>query len=246
MKKDRSLSKLYDRLTPQERFELVIRAKTREDEEDVERLAESCPRKAYNLKDLAFGDRVSGSLKMTMMLCQLLAPSLANLRTLSALRDVLSCAFDHCVGEARLAYLRGHEMGVRRAWEATGKEGDPPSYWKEDAREVDQTMEAELRDLRTIADRLGQEIAGFLLAQLEEVERHAAGEALTVWQAFANVCHEQLRLEPEKLVQAWFEPVLPEIEKLKNLPDPPGLDPEEVERCESGFRRACGELAGRD
>src|SRR3712207_4104299 len=106
------LGKLYDGFDPDERFRLVLEAAARGDEEDIERLGDTCPRVTYSANDIAFSSRVSGSLKMTMMLCQLLTPSLTKLRTLAALRKVLSYAFDHCINEARLAYVIGHERGV--------------------------------------------------------------------------------------------------------------------------------------
>ena len=89
MRKDK-LGKLYDRLDPDERFRLVLEAAARGDEEEIERLRDTCPRAEYKASDIAYSDRISGSLKITMMLCQLLAPSLTELRMLAAFREVLS------------------------------------------------------------------------------------------------------------------------------------------------------------
>src|SRR5215207_2976098 len=84
MRKDK-LGEFYDRFDPDERFRLVLEAAARGDEEEIERLRETCPRETYTASDIAFTDRISGSLKITMMLCQLLAPSLTELRTLISL-----------------------------------------------------------------------------------------------------------------------------------------------------------------
>jgi hypothetical protein len=247
MKKDRSLGKLYDRLTLDERVKLIIQAAARGDAEDVQRLAESCPTKTYAINDIAFGDQISGSWKITMMLCHLLASSLARLHTIAPVREVLPYAFDHCISGARLAYLRGLEMGVSRAWEAAGKKGDPPArLLKEEAQEENSVMKAELGDLHAITGHLREMIADFLLGQLEELERCTASEALMVWEAFANFCNEQLQLEPETLVKAWFEPMLPEIEKLVNLPELPEVDPDEVEYLSTELKRVWSELVGSD
>src|SRR5919202_35014 len=124
MKKDK-LGKFYDRFDPDERFRLVLEAAARGDEEDIERLRDTCPRETYSANEIAYSDRISGSLKMTMMLCQLLAPSLTKLRNLAAFRQILSLTFEHCINEVRLAYLRGHERGVSRTWKAAGKKGEP-------------------------------------------------------------------------------------------------------------------------
>ena len=89
MRKDK-LGEFYDRFDPDERFRLVLEAAARGDEEDIERLRDTCPREMYTAIDIAYSDRISGSLKITMMLCQLLAPSLTELRMLAAFREVLS------------------------------------------------------------------------------------------------------------------------------------------------------------
>jgi hypothetical protein len=70
------------------------------------------------------------------------------------------------------------------------------------------------------------------------LERHNARNALTVWGAFANFCNEELLVEPEKLLKAWFELILPEIEKLKDIPDPPEADPEGLKEYETALRQA--------
>ena len=244
-KKDRSLGKLYDRLTLDERVKLVIQAKARGDAEDTKRLIESCPTKTCNMTAIAFGDQISGSWKITMILCHLLAPSLARLHTIAAVREILPNAFDRCITGARLAYLRGHEMGVRRTWEAAGKKGDPPTrLWKEEAQEENPVMKAELGDLHAITDHLRETIADFSLGQLEELERRTAREALTVWKAFANFCNDKLQLEAETVVKAWFEPMLPEIKELVNLPEPPEVDPDEVEHLSIELKRVWSELVG--
>ena len=243
MRKDK-LGEFYDRFDPDERFRLVLEAAARKDEEDIERLRDTCPRAEYTANDIAYSDRISGSLKMTMMLCQLLAPSLTELRTLAAFREVLSYAFDHCINTARLAYIRGHERGVSRTWKAAGKKGDPPiRLRKEEAQEEDDpVMEAELGDLHLITGHLRKAIAGFLLNELEGQERRTVSEVLTIWEAFTTFCNEQLQLEPETLLQAWFEPMLHEIEELENLPEPPEVDVKELQEYEAAFKQAWREM----
>src|SRR5919112_4891607 len=110
MRKDK-LGKFYDRFDPDERFRLVLEAAARRYEEEIERLRDTCPRAEYSAIDIAYSDRISSSLKITMMLCHVLAPSLTKIRTLAAFRKALSYAFDHGINTARLAYVRGHERG---------------------------------------------------------------------------------------------------------------------------------------
>ena len=103
-------------------------------------------------------------------------------------------------------------------------------------------MEAELGDLHAITGHLREAIAVFLLKELEGQERRTASEALTVWEAFATFCNEQLQLEPESLVQAWFEPMMPKIEELENLPEPPEVDVKKLQKYEAGFKQAWREM----
>jgi len=243
MRKDK-LGEFYDRFDPDERFRLVLEAAARGDEEEIERLRETCPRETYTASDIAYTDQISGSLKITMMLCQVLAPSLTEIRTLAAFREVLSHTFDHCINTVRLAYLRAHERGVSCAWKAAGKKGDPPiRLRKEEAQEEDDpVMEAELGDLHVVTGHLREAIAGFLLNELEGQERRAVSEALTIWEAFTTFCNEQLHLEPETLLQAWFKPMLHEIEELENLPEPPEVDVKELQNCAAAFKQAWREM----
>ena len=234
MRKDK-LGKFYDRLDPDERFRLGLKAAARGDEEDVERLRDTCPRETYTANDTAFTDRISGSLKMMMMLFEHLAPRLTKLRTLTAFRAALPYTFDNCINEARLAYLRGHEKGASRAWEAAGKNGNPPiRLWKK----------AKLEDLHTIEGHFREKLTFSLLDEVEGRERRTVRVALTVWEAFAKVCNEHLQLEPETLLGAWYKPLLPEIEELETLPDPPEVDPKIFQEYEEAFKQVWEDVTG--
>ena len=234
MRKDK-LGKLYDRLDPDERFRLGLKAAARGDKEDMKRLRDTCPRETYTANDTAFTNRISGSQAMTMRLFELLAPRLTKLRTLTAFREALPYTFDNCINEARLAYLRGHEKGASRAWEAAGKNGTPPiRLWKK----------AKLEDLHTIEGHLREKLVFSLLDEVEERERRSARVALTVWEAFAKVCNEHLQLEPETLLGAWYKPLLPEIEELETLQDPPEVDPKILQEYEEVFKQVWEDMTG--
>lgn len=73
MRRD-GLAKLYDRLTPEERFRLYIEAIARGDEEEWRNLEKSCPRLVYEMNDQAYEDRVRASEEVTLAVCLDLAP----------------------------------------------------------------------------------------------------------------------------------------------------------------------------
>ena len=49
-----ALAKLYDRLTPDERFRAFVSALARKDKQEVDRLNDTCPRKTYVADDMAY------------------------------------------------------------------------------------------------------------------------------------------------------------------------------------------------
>jgi hypothetical protein len=72
--KKNGLGKLYDRLTPQERFTLDVEAMARGDEEESRRLVDACPRRNYRMSDLAFSGRWQTTLEMVLA-CAWSSPS---------------------------------------------------------------------------------------------------------------------------------------------------------------------------
>jgi hypothetical protein len=52
------LTRLYDRLTPEERMRAFIEALARRDEQELDRLNETCPRKTYVCDDWAYRGRL--------------------------------------------------------------------------------------------------------------------------------------------------------------------------------------------
>ena len=217
--------KLYFYLTGEERFRLTIEALYRGDEAEAKRLGENCPREKYSTNQAAYADRFRASREIVNMLCSALAPRLAKLEMIEAFQQALPCVFDVCIIGSFHAYLDGHRAGSKRAWTTADMKGDPPG-WRE--QEIEREMDGELQSLRRITDGLEEATEGFL-RHLATLERKLAGEVVAMWGAFVRFCTEELLLEPEKLLKVWSEPMLPRIEKLKNIPDPPEVDHEVFE-----------------
>ncbi len=227
--------KFYDRFSAHERFRLVVEAKARGDEEEAERLADSCPRYTYKMNDAAYGDRMRASLEITIIVCLDLATHLAKLRMIDAFRVILPYSRTVWTNEAHLAYLNGHLAGSRYAWRQAGMEGDPPGWeaWDEEDEEGEERDEESFDpgvegDLEKVDARI-EGAAAFTPELLDRLELELAGDTLTIWEAFSGFCEEELGLEPEKLLKAYFEPILEEVGKLKGLaenPDAPSPDPE--------------------
>ncbi|MGH3146572.1 MAG: hypothetical protein ACRDTR_12300 [Rubrobacter sp.] len=61
----KTLHKHYDRLEPEERFRLDVRAMARGDVEESERLVSTCPRRPYTMTDVEFSGRWNALLSLT-------------------------------------------------------------------------------------------------------------------------------------------------------------------------------------
>src|SRR5215216_3514445 len=230
MKKD-GLGKLYDRLTPEERFRLVIEAETRGDEEESERLVRGAPRYTYTEADPAYTRRVRASQDVTWAVCLDLLPRLARMQMVRGFSEALPLTYNACENEAISAYFDGHRDGSSHAWQAAGKTGEPPRWeegWdKED--EEDPQIEEALNRVTTHIQGASKRFTGLL----KDLELEILQEAWALWEAFSNFSREELGLEPKKLVKFWFEAALSEIEQLETLTEDVELDREKVEESES-------------
>ncbi len=214
----KGLDKLYDRLTPEERFRLDVLATARGDEEESRRLKEGCPRHSYTLNDIRFSWRWEAARDLTMAVLLDLSQHLSKLRTIDDLRSVLPYATTTLArNDAYLAYADGRKAGSHHAWEKAGMEGEPPG-WEEDA-------ELPMEDLQAIEERM--ELSANLIPELlGRLERKVAGEALPIWEAFIRFCEEEMKLEPEKVLGAIFEPALENVRWLEDLAERLDLEPE--------------------
>ena len=218
------------------------REASRGGEAEDRRLLESCPRETYLMNEAGFANRCKASREIVGMLCSGLVPLLTQLRTIEGFREALPYILKLYSNETVAAYLDGHQVGSRRAWEAAGKMGDPPG-WKEQEEEPE--MDQELQSRRRITGGLEEVSEGFLSC-LAELEWELAEKVLTMWEAFAHFCTEPLLLQPEKLVKVWFEPMLPEIERLKDLSASTELNPEMLEEYKAIFKKMWSEIVRSD
>jgi hypothetical protein len=87
--KQNGLVHRYDRLEPEERFRAALDAAARGDEEEYDRLWDTCPMRHYSMTDAAFTDRWRATSTLATAVAIDLGPRLANLRMLAAVRETL-------------------------------------------------------------------------------------------------------------------------------------------------------------
>jgi hypothetical protein len=217
--KQNGLGKLYDRLTPEERFRLDVEAMARGDSEESRRLVDTCPRRSYTMTDVGFSGRWDGAIQLCMAALLDFRYTTAKLRMIEAFRTVIPYSQTLAQDAALDAYFDGHRSGSYHAWNAAGKTGRPPA-WPEldlepDDVERDPAMERDMDEIEAKVKKHGQ-----LLPELmDRLERDLATEALAVWEAFSGFCEEEMGISSEKLLQATFGPALEDVMWFKDLCD---------------------------
>jgi hypothetical protein len=228
MSNKNALGKLYDRLTPEERFSLDVEAMARGDEEESRRLVDTCPRHNYTMTDLAFSGRWLTTFEMVLALAVELTQHMSRLSMIDAIREMLPYARVVYRNEGERAYLDGHEAGSRYTWQRAGMGGDPPGWGG-----LDDDLEAEVEDfdpaiggkLEALSTRL--EEVDIMPEILGRVERETTRQGWTLWEAFAGFAEATLEVAPEKLIKVLLEPALSGVEDLKERKERLGVEPDE-------------------
>jgi hypothetical protein len=229
--KRNGLGKLYDRLTPEERFRLDVEAMARGDAEESRRLVDTCPRLGYTMTDLAFSKRWDGALQITMATLMDLRQNTTKLRMIAAFRVALPYSQTLAQNDAAEAYLKGHEAGSRHAWSKAGMESEPPGY--EPDEEAEENADPQMgEDLEMIEARVDGS-ASLIPGLLDRLERELATEAFAVWEAFCGFCEEEMDLSAERLLQATFDPALEDVRWFADLCERLELESDQatVEEC---------------
>jgi hypothetical protein len=226
------LGKLYDRLTPEERFKLDVEAMARGDKEESRRLVDTCPRLNYNMTDVQFSGRWNGTIQLTMAALMDFRHTIAKLRMIEAFRVALPYARTLAQNDAADAYYEGHETGSRYAWSKAGRGGDPPG-WEADEEEAEENVDPQIEeDVDKIEAGVDQS-ASLIPGLLERLERELATQALGVWVSFSGFCEEDMDLPAGKILAALFPLALEDVMWLRELCERLEIEAEEaaVEEC---------------
>jgi hypothetical protein len=211
----KGLGRLYDRLTPEERFRLDVLALARGDEEESERLTATCPRRGYTMNDWGFVGRWEAARELAMLAYVDVIRRLDKINMIAAFRSLFPYLSTISQNDAHLAYFEGHKAGSRHAWNRRGKTGEPPGW------EADEEEEAERNADPTIDEDLqkwtGEGRYARLEGKLEEMERELVGEALTAWLGFAGFCEREMGLQAEELLEALEMPFAERVRELEEL-----------------------------
>lgn len=245
MSKGNGLGKLYDKLTPEERFRLDLEAMARGDREESERLTRTCPRRTYVMNDWGFAGRWSLTTELTLRVYARIAQLLERLRLVDAFRTLPPYSNQLTQNIAEEAYFDGHKAGSYKAWNAADKTGRPPGWSEEDeGEEEDPVIERDLGELETKIEKYG----GLLPKILDRFESAATEEALTCWEGFAAFCTDVWRVEAEKLLRVVLEGEAPRVEAMKERAHRLGVeaDTERVEELRAGLAEGWAAMVQKD
>jgi hypothetical protein len=222
----KGLGRLYDRLTPEERFRLGVLALARGDEEESERLARTCPRRTYTMNDLGFVGRWEAARDLSMFAYVDVVRRLDKIKMIAAFRGLFPYLSTIWQDDTHWAYVDGHKAGSRHAWNMSGKAGEPPG-WEADEEEAERSADPTIdKDLEKWT---GDGSYARLEGKLEEMERELVGEALTAWSGFARFCEQEIGLEAEKLLEAVAKPFTERVQELEELSARQEVDAEGAE-----------------
>src|SRR5215216_274001 len=213
MSSKKGLGRLYDRVTPEERFRLKVLALARGDEEESGRLAATCPRRGYTMNDWGFVGRWEAARELAMLAYMDVVRRLDKIKMIGAFRSLFPYLSTVWQDDVHGAYFDGHMAGSRHAWNRSGKRGEPPG-WEADEeaeRNTDPTIDEDLQKWT------GEGRYARLAGKLEEMERELVGEALTAWLGFADFCAKEMGLEAEKLLEALTGPLAERVGELEEL-----------------------------
>jgi hypothetical protein len=214
MSSKKGLGRLYDRLTPEERFRLKVLALARGDEEESERLTATCPRRDYTMNDWGFVRRWEAAQELAMCTYVDVVRRLDKIKMIGAFRSLFPYLGTIWEDDVHSAYFDGHMAGSRHAWNRSGKAGEPPG-WEADEEEAERNADPTIdEDLKKWT---GEGRYARLAGTLEEMERELVREALTAWLGFARLCEREMGLEAEKLLEALARPFAEGVRDIEEL-----------------------------
>jgi hypothetical protein len=214
MSSKKGLGRLYDRLTPEERFRLKVLALARGDEEESERLTATCPRRDYTMYDWGFVGRWEAARELALLTYVDVVRRLDKINTIAAFRGVFPYLSTIWQDDVHWAYFDGHMAGSRHAWNESGKTGEPPG-WETDEEEAERNADPTIDE--DLLKWTGEGRYARLAGKLDEMERELVREALTAWLGFAGFCAQEMGLEAKDLVVALARPFGERVRELEEL-----------------------------
>jgi hypothetical protein len=227
MSSKNGLGKLYDKLTPKERFRLDVLAMARGDAEESEHLTRTCPKRDYIMNDWGFTGRWQGAQNLAMLAYMDVAKCLDKIHMIEAFRVTLPYLRTVWENDTHKAYFDGHHAGSAYAWSKAGKGGSPPGWEQEEEAAAERgAYPAIEQDLEKWSGEVGV-IDIRILEALANLERELVEESFAAWSAFSGFCADEMVLEAKKLLAAFNNPFAQRAEELEEIAARLEIEPEQ-------------------
>jgi hypothetical protein len=230
MSTKKGLGRLYDRLSPEERFRLDVLALARGDEEESERLTVTCPCRDYTMYDWEFVGRWEAARELALLAYVDVVRRLDKIKMMGAFRGLFPYLSYIWQDDVHWAYFDGHRAGNRHAWNRSGKAGEPPG-WEADEEEAERNADPTIDE--NLQRWTGEGRYARLQGKLEAMERELVREALTAWLGFAGFCAQEIGLVAEKLLEAVARPFAERVRGLEELRERHEVDVEGVKEYQA-------------
>ena len=203
---------IYHNLPPQERFRLIVQSEAENNDGEVRRLIDSCPKKTYTQRDAAVMDRVEHLATLVMTFCLDLAVPLARLQMLQGQALLLDYLRQREDDELHYTWWKGYTYGLS---------GEAP--------EDENVGIPMLSDTTAAKWFLGVNERLIIALQIKVAE---------YWTAFTRFCREDLDLEPETVLKSCITPIMGTVQEA--LSEMEGIEPDPVKVQE--YRDMLGKL----
>jgi hypothetical protein len=189
---------VYRNLPPEERFRLIVQSEAANNDTEVQRLIDTCPKKTYTQRDASVIDRVEQLAALVMAFCLDLAVPLAKLQMLQGQTLLLDYLRQREDDELCYAWWKGYAYGLG---------GEAPEDEDVDIPTSSDTMAAKW--FLGVNQRL-------IIALQIKVTEH--------WTAFARFCQDDLGLEPATVMKSCMAPMLGTVQEA--LAEMEGIEPD--------------------
>ncbi len=188
-----TITKYYPNLTGQERFQLAIKATAAGNESETNRLIKTCPKKDYRMNDAAFLDRMEAAETLTFAFALDFTELHGRLQMVEVFEKLIPSIVEDIKYQAYLNMVNCYEEGEKQGWLAAGGKGKLPATYKYSPEKV-------MKEISPEEERHYQ-----LLIKIREAFQ---GQLKALWKAFSEVCREEMGLEPDTPLAAFYCPVL--------------------------------------
>ena len=185
-----AFAKHYSLLSGSERFVAMMEAMARNDETEMGRLDDSCPRAEYTIDDPAYRERMAVSAHAASFVCASINRDLDMIRGVHIVRDIANLH--------EFEVEDGAIEAFRQGWKARDK-----LVGGDGSAEPDLDDEAIVEQLAKLMTKATENVNVGLTVAIRSVTKNRARHVVSTWDGFGRFTRECCHVEPLVLAKAW-------------------------------------------